>query len=929
MSRKSEQLLTFLPGEEPLSKRERLPYYALRPNGSAALVAQASLLLLQYRRSDCQHIAPHPFVMFAKRGLEKLRMKATVPKAPDTKPQPSQQQAPAVSAPGKYLGMVASWFPSTFWVGAAMTVGGLALALAVCWAIDRWLVSLANPGWFFLPVVALVGYRWGWRLGLLATVGEVLIVWYFFTPPRYWHGLPYGESIARLLSLIGGTLFVLALVDLAARQQRAASALANENAALFRQEAERRAHVEALNQVGAALSSELDKARLLDLIAQTARDLTGAGFAAFTLRPEDGSSERFHLAAAAGLTPQQEAMFHRMPLGGEGVLAPIYQEHRLVRVGDATRDARAIGQPRGHPLVRSFLGAPLLGRDGRMLGGLLLGHTLPDQFTAEHEALLRGLAAQASVALENARLFEQARQRAEELEAVIESMVDGVALHNAKGELVRQNRAALHMAESTGASIVTLLMQEVTGVCLCTIDNTPISLEERPSRRALAGETIRGEDLRVVWDTGMVWELNVSAAPLHDPQQGIEGVVTVFRNLTMQRRQEREARLYAEAEDRRRLLQTILDELPGGVFIVEGEDSRMVLANRAAEETWGARWQTGTSANDFFHTSGVHVSQMDGRPMPTENLASVQVFRQEEPIRYLQEVIRRPDGTSLPVLVSAVKLPTPIEAHQKPPGGSYRGHMAAIVMQDISTLKEAERLKDEFVALVSHELKNPLTSIKGYTQLLRAQLEAQEGISLSDQELLCLNVVEEEADRLAALASDVIDVSRLQSGRLVLRIDELEVVSLVRQVAERLQITTKEHTLNLTADPASIWLQGDRNRLEQVLLNLLGNAIKYTPQGGLIDIAVTQAEDGQSAQVRIQDSGIGIPREQQARLFARFSRASNAAAHGITGTGLGLFLCRELIERHGGRIWLESEEGNGSTFAFLLPLTPPDDASES
>ncbi len=853
-------------------------------------------------------------------------MKATAPETPDTKPQPAHRLP--VSAPGKYLGVVASWLPASITAGALLAIGGLALAFAVCWAIDSWVVTLVNPGWFFLPVVALVGYRWGWRLGLLATLGEVLLVWYFFTPPRYWHGLPDGDSIARLLSLVGGTLFVLALVDLAARQERSATALANENAALFRQEAQRRAHVEALNQVGAALSSELDKERLLQLIAQTARDLTGAGFAAFTLRPEDGSSERFHLAAAAGLTPQQEAIFRRMPLGGEGVLAPIYQEQRLVRVDDATKDERAVGQPRGHVLVRSFLGAPLLGRDGQMLGGLLLGHSRPDLFTAEHEALLRGLAAQASVALENARLFEQARQRAEELEAVIESMVDGVALHNARGELVRENQAARQMAASTGTSLATLLMQDVAGASLCATDDTPLPLEERPSRRALAGETIRGADLHVTWESGAEWELNVSASPLHGPDQNIEGVVTVFRDMTMQRRQEREARLYAEAEDRRRLLQTILDELPSGVFIVQGEESCLVLANRAAETTWGVRWQTGKPAGDFFRTSGVRIFLPDGRPMPLEQLASVQVFRQEEPVRYLQEVIRRPDSTTLPVLVSAVRLPAFIEEHPQATDGSEASPMAAIVMQDITALKEAERLKDEFVALVSHELKNPLTSIKGYTQLLRAQLEAREGLALSEQERLCLQVVEEESDRLSALASDVIDVSRLQSGRLVLRIDELDLVALVRQVAEHLQITTKAHTLNLTAPHDSLWLHGDRNRLEQVLLNLIGNAIKYTPQGGPIDIAVTPSADGQHAEVCIHDSGIGIPQEQQARLFARFSRASNASAHGITGTGLGLFLCRELIERHGGRIWLKSEEGKGSTFSFVLPLTPAEEALE-
>jgi PAS domain S-box-containing protein len=851
-------------------------------------------------------------------------MKRIAPKPSATTPGFSLQHF-AVRAPGKYLGIFASRLPNSTAAGAALTIGGLALAFGVCWAIDYWLGPLANPEWFFLPVVALVGYRWGWWLGLLATAGEIVLIWYFFTPPRSFSELPGSEGWGRLLSLTGGTLFVLALVDLAARQQRAATLLANQNATLFRQEAERREHVEALNQVGAALSSVLDKERLLNLIAQRARDLTGAGFAAFTLRPEDGSSERFHLAAAAGLTPQQEAIFRQMPLGGEGVLALIYREHILVRVGDATRDARAVGQPRGHPLVRSFLGAPLLGRNGAMLGGLLLGHIRPDQFTAEHEALLRGLAAQASVALENARLFEQARARAEELEAVIESMVDGVALHHASGELVRQNRAALEMAQATGTSLATLLMQEVAGVCLCGADRTPLTLEERPARRALAGETLHSMDLRVIWESGLEWELNVSAAPLHGPQQAIEGAVTVFRDVTMQRRQQREALLYVEAEERRRLLQSILDELPSGVFLVEGEESRMVLANHAAESTWGMRWQPGRPASDFFRTSGVRILQADGRPMPIEHLASVQVFHQEEPVRYLQEVIRRPDGTALPVLVSAVKLPALHEGHQQASRETHTGPMAAIVMQDISALKEAERLKDEFVALVSHELKNPLTSIKGYAQLLRAQLEAKEGFSLSEQERLCLQVVEEESDRLAALASDVIDVSRLQSGRLVLRIDELDLVVLVRQVAERLQITTKEHALKLSADPDSLWLQGDRNRLEQVLLNLLGNAIKYTPQGGTIEIAVTQTRDGQHAQVSIHDSGIGIPREQQARLFARFSRASNAASHGITGTGLGLFLCRELIERHGGRIWLESEEGQGSTFFFLLPITPPDE----
>src|SRR5579871_691274 len=131
-----------------------------------------------------------------------------------------------VAAPGRYLGIAASLLPDAFWAGAAITTGGLAIALAICLIIDHWFVPLLNPGWFFLPVVALVGYRWGWRLGLIATAGEVALVWFFFTPPLFWQGLPDGEGIARLVVQAGGTLFTLALVDLAARQQRDATRLA-------------------------------------------------------------------------------------------------------------------------------------------------------------------------------------------------------------------------------------------------------------------------------------------------------------------------------------------------------------------------------------------------------------------------------------------------------------------------------------------------------------------------------------------------------------------------------------------------------------------------------------------------------------------------------------------------------------------------------
>lgn len=691
----------------------------------------------------------------------------------------------------------------------------------------------------------------------------------------------------------------------------------------WQRQAQRRAQVEALNRVGAALAAELHQPRLLALIAQAARDLTGAGFAAFTLRPADGPQARFHLAGAAGLTPEQEATLRRSPLGGEGMLAPVYQQRRLVRVADVPRDARAMGTPNGHPLVRSFLGAPLVGRDATLLGGLLLGHSQPRRFRAEHEAMLVGLAAEATVALENAQLYERMQRRAEELEAVLESMVNGVALHNASGTLVRQNRAARELEAATGTSLARLLVEELPGVTLCTASGDPLPPEQRPTRRALAGETIKSADLRVRWASGQERAFTLTAAPLHAFGEAEARVVTVLRDVTTQRQQERATRLYEETQARQRLLQTLVEVLPSGVYLVEAAESRLVLANQAAETTWGSPWHVGVPSREFFQTSGASLAQTDGRPLPRSEWPCIRVFAQEEPVRGQQLVVRQPTGTTLPLLVNAIKLPPIAPDAPEAPSST----LAAVVMQDISALKEAERLKDEFVALVSHELRNPLTSVKGYAQLLRLQFEQSHHEPLTEQEQLCLRVIEEEVDRLTGLASDVIDVARLQSGRLELRLDDVELVELVRRVAVRQQITTTTHPIAVQTDLEVHWLQADKTRLEQVLVNLIGNAIKYSPAGGPVEIQLRLSPDGQQVQVSVQDHGIGIPREQQSRLFGRFVRATNAAAAGISGTGLGLFLCRELIERHGGQIWVESEEGQGTTMAFGLPLAGPEDAT--
>ena len=171
---------------------------------------------------------------------------------------------------------------------------------------------------------------------------------------------------------------------------------------------------------------------------------------------------------------------------------------------------------------------------------------------------------------------------------------------------------------------------------------------------------------------------------------------------------------------------------------------------------------------------------------------------------------------------------------------------------------------------------------------------------------------------LDRLTEDLLDVARLQAGRIVFYREPTDLVALTRRVVTQRQLTTERHILSFQSEMEQILAAVDRGRIEQVLSNLLSNAIKYSPEGGSIAVTLGQEDEANAILLSVQDHGIGIPVCEQARLFGRFVRAENA--QGLGGTGLGLYLCRELIEWHGGRTWFTSTEGVGSTFFISLPL---------
>jgi len=417
--------------------------------------------------------------------------------------------------------------------------------------------------------------------------------------------------------------------------------------------------------------------------------------------------------------------------------------------------------------------------------------------------------------------------------------------------------------------------------------------------------------------------VDISLSPLM--LNGALHVLTAIRDITERRRlQERERAAREEAEARLALLQLILDELPASVYIVQGEEARLVLANRATTTLWGATWHIGQPMLDFLATHRIRLFSTDGRPLPPTAFATVRAVHEGETVRHQQETIRRTDGTTLPVLVNAVALGrrllagVPAEVGSQPTGPAEP--VALVVHQDVTALKAAEQLKDEFLSIAAHELRTPLAVLKGFVQTLIVQTARGKGPQLVEWQLEALQSIDQATARLVELTEDLLDVTRLQAGRLALHVDPTDLVALARRVVKRLQMTTERHTLSLATSVEHLVAQVDPRRIEQVLSNLIGNAIKYSPEGGSIEVTIREEEQAHEALLCVSDHGIGIPAQQQLLVFGRFARADNARAYGIGGTGLGLYLCRELVERHGGRIWFESTEGQGSTFFVALPL---------
>jgi two-component system, OmpR family, phosphate regulon sensor histidine kinase PhoR len=255
-----------------------------------------------------------------------------------------------------------------------------------------------------------------------------------------------------------------------------------------------------------------------------------------------------------------------------------------------------------------------------------------------------------------------------------------------------------------------------------------------------------------------------------------------------------------------------------------------------------------------------------------------------------------------------------VRAHRSPVRGVW------LVMEDVSELRRLQRIRTEFIDNLSHELRTPLTTVSLLTETLVREAD-QAGEALPPRMRDRIGKIEVETDHLVQMVSELLDLSRIESGGPMLLLDTIDLGRLTSSAVERLRLFADRQGVTLRVDvpPVVPAVRGAEERLGQVLVNLLHNAVKFSPDGGEVVVRVCPGPD--EVVVAVEDHGIGIAKADQTRIFERFYKADRARRRG-GGTGLGLAIARHVVEGHGGRIRVESEEGRGSTFAFTVPIAP-------
>lgn len=357
------------------------------------------------------------------------------------------------------------------------------------------------------------------------------------------------------------------------------------------------------------------------------------------------------------------------------------------------------------------------------------------------------------------------------------------------------------------------------------------------------------------------------------------------------------ARLFKAATDERNRTSAILYSIADGVFTTDLE-LKITSLNPAAATITG---HDANAVNGHLYTEALDMTDRDGKRIVLETSPCYQAITNKTATEPGIFQIKQANGKSM--LIALVAAPI---------SDSNSGISGVVgVFRDVTREQEVARLKDEFVSLVSHELRTPMASVLGFSELILTR-------KLSESKLnLYVETIYKEAQRLSNLINDFLDIQRMESGRQIYNYTEIDFKLLLRAVLDLFASQRERFIVNVPENLPPLW--SDPDRILQALTNLVGNALKYSPNGREV-IIKAHSNPGNMVEISVQDFGLGIPKEAQAQLFTKFYRVDNSDRREIGGTGLGLAISREIIEAHGGRIWVDSDLGKGSIFYFTLPV---------
>jgi signal transduction histidine kinase/GAF domain-containing protein len=694
--------------------------------------------------------------------------------------------------------------------------------------------------------------------------------------------------------------------------------------------------VQRLESVTEAALSHLALDELLDALLSRIRELLDVDTASVLLRTGDvlipTASKGFEEELGKGI---------RIPVG-QGFAGRVAAERRPILIEEAS-EIEIFNPLLREKGLRSLLGVPLLHR-GEVIGVVHVGTSERRRFTPDEVITLQLVADRVAMAISQARVFEAEREARGEAEAAQRRLrflaeASELLASSLDYESTLERVAELAVPEVADYVVVDIARDEGTleRLAIAHVDSEKADLIRELSRRyrrdphapfgssavvrtgsaqlvadvseeMLEQATRDEEHFRLVRSLGARSYMSVPLTS-HDRVFGAMTFVVsdskrryTPENLAFAKELARRAaaaidnaRLYAEAEERARAV-LVLDHIGEGVVLLD-RSGIVRLWNPAAESI------TGLAAKNVV-----------GRPA-AEAIPGWKRIAGAIPVAAFGKPAEQ-QAEALPLDIGEREIWLLISGVDFPEGTVF-------AFRDVTQERALRDLQTEFVATVSHELRTPLAAVYGAAMTLREHGDALDGTAKSR----LFSIVYDEADRLNRIVNDILWASRLDSGRLEFAVERFE----PEELAHRVLAAAKTHapdgvSFELTGTPESPLVAADADKLRQVLGNLVDNAVKYSPDGGTVEVRIESR--AQMIRFAVSDRGIGIPLREQPLIFEKFYRLDPNQTRGVGGTGLGLYICRELVRRMNGRIWVDSEEGEGSTFFVELPVVEDASAAE-